>query len=151
MSIIGTISFINNTAIEFGGALSLADYVELDISDVTFYKNKAEFGGAVSLTSAAWATANFSRCLFEGNQATSGGALDSSGKGLAILQRSSFWLNVAGEPWLIRVSTLLGSKVNECVPLVNGISVVVNIHPSSFSCPFTKTFRFRGDYPTPVH
>ena len=97
MSNIGGIFFVENFALEFGGALSLANYVEVNISDVTFKMNEAESGGAVSLTSTTWTTANLKRCRFEENKGTRGGALFLDGNGLGILFDSSFWLNVAGE------------------------------------------------------
>ena len=97
MSNIGAISFVENSALEFGGALSLADYVEVNISDVTFKMNEAESGGAVSLASTTWSTADLKRCQFEKNKGTRGGALFLDGKGLGLLQDSFFWLNVARE------------------------------------------------------
>ena len=97
MSKTGAIFFIANSALEFGGALSLADNVEVNISDVTFKMNEAESGGAVSLTSTIWTTADLKRCRFEKNKGTRGGALFLDGRGLRLVHESSFWLNVAGE------------------------------------------------------
>lgn len=97
MGMTGSISFIENTASELGGALSLANYVELNISDVIFLMNKAESGGAVSLISTTSVTADIKLCRFEHNIATNGGALHLDSKGLGLLQGSFFWLNVAGE------------------------------------------------------
>ena len=91
------IFFVENSALEFGGALSLADYVEVNISDVTFSMNEAESGGAVSLTSTTWTTADLKRCRFDKNKGTRGGAIFLDAKGLGLLHDSSFWLNVAGE------------------------------------------------------
>lgn len=116
MSIIEAISFIENTAIDFGGALSLANYVELNTSDVTFHMNKAKSGGAVSLTSTMGSTADFKRCQFEQNNGTSGGALFWNGRGLGHLQGCSFRLNVAGETYLRGIYNLPVSLVEELIP-----------------------------------
>lgn len=59
--------------------------------------NEAEFGGALSLTSTTWTTAEFKRCRFELNQGARGGALYLYGDGLGLLDDCSFTLNVAGE------------------------------------------------------
>lgn len=92
-----TISFIDNTALDFGGAISVANPVKLNISYVRFAFNEAESGGAVVVTSTAKATTDFQRCRFEYNKATSGGGLYSSGEGQSFLQGSVFRYNVAGE------------------------------------------------------
>lgn len=94
---IETISFIDNTALDFGGAISVANSVKLNISYVRFAFNEAESGGAVVVTSTAKATAGFQRCRFECNKATSGGGLYLSGEGHSFLQGSVFRYNVAGK------------------------------------------------------
>lgn len=89
--------FVGNTARDFGGALSLANPVALNVSDVTFASNVAESGGAVSVTSTDWAIADFQRCQFESNKGTRGGALYFNGDGQRLIHDSSLRLNVAGE------------------------------------------------------
>lgn len=90
-------SFVGNTALDFGGALSLANPVTLNVSDATFTSNVAESGGAVSVTSTDWAIADFQRCEFESNKGTRGGALYFNGDGQRLIHDSSLRLNVAGE------------------------------------------------------
>lgn len=97
MHSIETISFIGNAAFDFGGAISIVNPVKLNISDVTFAFNEAETGGAVVLTSTVRTTADFQRCRFEYNEATSGGGLYLSGEGHRFLRDSVFRSNVAGE------------------------------------------------------
>lgn len=92
-----TIVFIGNTAFDYGGAISIADPDQLNISDVVFVLNEAESGGALGLTSTSWATGDFQRCRFESNKGTRGGALYLDGEGQRILHDSSFRFNVAGE------------------------------------------------------
>ena len=91
------ISFIENTAFDCGGAISIANPVSLKISDVAFYFNEADSGGAVALTSTVWATAEFQSCRFEYNKATRGGALYFSGEGQRFVRGSLFRYNIAGE------------------------------------------------------
>lgn len=100
---IDTISFVGNTASDYGGAISIGDLDNLNMSDVSFISNEAESGGAVGLTSTKWATAGFQRCRFESNKATRGGALFLDGEVQSICHDSSFRLNVAGEASSIRV------------------------------------------------
>lgn len=92
-----TISFVENTAFDYGGAISLANPISVHISDVAFTLNRAESGGAVALTSTVMASAELQRCRFEYNNATRGGALYFSGEGQTFLHGSSFRHNVAGE------------------------------------------------------
>lgn len=92
-----TISFIQNTALDYGGAISLANPDELNLTGVIFTFNEAGFGGAVALASTVWAPAQIQRCSFEYNNATNGGAMYLSGVGQTLLQGSFFRYNVAGE------------------------------------------------------
>lgn len=91
------VSFIKNTAPGYGGAISLVDPVELNISAVAFTLNEAGFGGAVALTSTALTPVDIRSCRFEYNSATNGGALYLSGEGQTSLRGSLFRYNVAGE------------------------------------------------------
>lgn len=122
------IHFIGNTAIDYGGAISIANADKLNVSDVVFTFNKAEFGGAVGLTSTRWATAKFQRCRFESNKGTSGGALHIDGKGQRTLHDSSFRLNVAGETSSRSVSTLLASRDIDTNTLIVVVTSVNNLH-----------------------
>lgn len=107
-----TVSFIENTALDFGGAISLANPVKLNMTDVTFASNKAESGGAIAVTSTDWTTGDFQRCRFESNSGTRGGALFFNGVGQRLLQDSSFRLNIAGETSSTGVSFLPTGRVN---------------------------------------
>lgn len=92
-----TISFVENTAFGYGGAISLTNPVNVNISNVAFTLNSAESGGAAAITSSVWAPAGVKRCRFESNNATRGGGLHISGEIQTFLEQSSFRRNVAGE------------------------------------------------------
>lgn len=94
---IETISFIENAAFDYGGAISIANPVMLNISGVNFAFNEADSGGAVALTSTVRGTAEFQHCRFEYNKATHGGALYLSGDGSRLLQGSMLRYNIAGK------------------------------------------------------
>lgn len=71
---------------------------ELDLSDSRFSLNRAEFGGAISLTSTKEETREFGECHFEENEATDGGALYLyTGAGTAAVKDSNFVRNYASE------------------------------------------------------
>lgn len=94
---IETISFVENTAFDYGGAVSIANPTNLNISGVRFSFNEAGSGGAVALVSTVWGAAEFQHCRFEYNKATHGGALYLSGEGQRFLQGSVFRYNIAGK------------------------------------------------------
>lgn len=123
---IDTISFVENTAADYGGAISIsvANPVKLNFSDASFAFNQAVSGGAVALTSTIWETAEFQRCRFEYNNATRGGGLFLSGEGHRFLQGSLFRYNVAGETPSKARYTLLVSRVNSLVALANVITAL---------------------------
>ena len=99
----GDISFVENTAVLDGGAISLTDPIDVDIISASFASNEAAFGGAVSMTSAIGTTVWFERCRFESNDASNGGALylinggTSDAEASNLVQDSVFRRNVAGE------------------------------------------------------
>lgn len=103
LEVAGMISFVENTAVLDGGALSLADPTEVDIISTSFLSNKASFGGTVSVTSGRRIAGRFERCRFVSNEASNGGALYLSTGGTnaaeksTIIQDSGFQYNVAGE------------------------------------------------------
>lgn len=108
--------------------MSIANANKLNVSDVVFTLNTAEFGGAVGLASTRWATAKFQRCRFESNKGTSGGALHIDGKGQRTLHDSSFRLNVAGEASSRSVSTFLASRIIDINALIVVLTSVNNLH-----------------------
>lgn len=71
--VIANSTFGGNSALNSGGAL-LLDAFPVQVTNCVFDKNTAVFGGAVSLGSAP-DSQTFSRCLFTGNSATTGGGL----------------------------------------------------------------------------
>lgn len=92
------VTFSNNSAAAGGGAMLITAPDKLDLSGSRFYLNKAEFGGAVSLTSTKEETRFFEDCYFEENEATDGGALYLyTGAGTAAVQNSIFYQNYARE------------------------------------------------------
>lgn len=71
---------------------------DLDLSGSRFNLNRAEFGGAISLTSTREETREFGDCSFESNEATDGGALYLyTGAGTAAVINSTFVRNYASE------------------------------------------------------
>lgn len=102
-----TITFIDNRALDNGGAISSVNPSELSISDTLFVLNTAKSGGAVRLASTSRSTAIFQRCRFESNNGTRGGALRFDGEGQRIIQDSSFRRNVAGETLSSGISSVL--------------------------------------------
>lgn len=117
-----TITFVMNSAFDFGGAIAVSNPLKLNVSDVNFASNKAEAGGAISVASAEGAAAEFQRCRFERNRGTRGGALYFNGEGKRWLQDSSLRLNVAGETPVRRILSVLTCRNNTFVSLVTGIS-----------------------------
>lgn len=110
--VVGMISFVENTAILDGGAISLEDPTEVEIIGALFVSNEAAFGGAVSVRSAVRTTGWFERCRFDSSNASNGGALYLSTGGTnatessIIVQDSAFLHNVAGESPIERSNVL---------------------------------------------
>ena len=78
--------------------MSITAPSELDLSGSRFYQNRAEFGGAVSLTSTKEETRDFNDAYFEKNEATDGGALYLyTGAGKAAVKNAHFVRNYARE------------------------------------------------------
>lgn len=96
-------SFVENSAVLDGGAISLTDPIEVYIVGASFVSNQALFGGAVSLASTIPTTGGLQRCRFETNDASNGGALylstaGTSDTGLPLfVEDSVFRHNIAGE------------------------------------------------------
>lgn len=91
--------FVENTACNAGGALSIVNPTDVEIGGASFISNKAEFGGggAVSMTAAKDDSRGFMKCTFEGNEAVDGGALylyTSAGEETVV--ESTFSGNIAG-------------------------------------------------------
>lgn len=103
VNILGMVSFTENTAVLDGGAISLTDPAEFYIGGTYFSANKAESGGAVSLTATEPTKGGFERCRFDSNEALNGGALhfttgDTGGtEKPSFVQDSVFRRNVARE------------------------------------------------------
>ena len=107
------IVFTDNRALDNGGALSIVNPVELNISDAIFSFNAAESGGAVRVASTSSVTSNFRRCRFERNNATFGGAVRFDGKGQRTLEDCLFQFNAAGENSPGGASSVVPNRVND--------------------------------------
>lgn len=107
------ISFIENSAVDYGGAISTANPTKIHITDAIFSLNKTESGGAVGLISTSLATAEFLRCRFESNKGTRGGGLFLDGDGQRFLHGSLCRLNVAGETTSRGISSVRPSWLND--------------------------------------
>lgn len=101
--LIGMISFMENTAVLDGGAISLTDPNDFHVLGTSFLSNKAGSGGAVSLATTGPTTGGFDRCRFDSNDASDGGALylntaDSGDtENPTFIRDSVFRNNLAGE------------------------------------------------------
>lgn len=95
----GNLSFVNNSAGAGGGALSLGDPGELTLVGAKFTRNKANVGGAVSVTAVQNREREYIACSFEHNKATAdGGAIYFvTGGGSDNISSSVFRGNYAGE------------------------------------------------------
>jgi len=82
-----------------GGAIQVAKYGEVELTDCTFADNSAvgDYGGAMWVGKGGTATLN--RCVFSGNQAAGGGAVSVHGEGsTATLTGCSFTGNSVSPP-----------------------------------------------------
>lgn len=95
----GNLSFVNISAGTGGGALSIGDPGELMIVGATFTQNRANVGGAVSVTAVQNREREYRACLFEGNKATADGGATYfvTGGGSDNVTASVFRGNYAGE------------------------------------------------------
>lgn len=105
----GTIAFIDNSALDNGGAVSIVNPVMLHMGDAIFAFNSANSGGAVRLTSTSGAITDFERCRFEGNFGQLGGALRLDGEGHSVIRDSLFLRNIVGETLSSRVSNFISN------------------------------------------
>lgn len=98
MGYIGGVAFIENVATKGGGAIYLGGNILMQAGHATYRSNTAEFGGAIYVALAVDKLTEFSTCLFEGNQATDGGAVYLyTGTGLDIFTDCVFRDNFASE------------------------------------------------------
>ncbi len=84
--------FRGNSAVGAGASINLQYNSSLDVSNSTFTYNKAQFGGVLVVDSS---TANFISCLFKGNSAYQGGALNVQHNGMVSISKSTFIANCA--------------------------------------------------------
>ncbi|MGA2231471.1 MAG: right-handed parallel beta-helix repeat-containing protein [Tepidisphaeraceae bacterium] len=106
---ISNCSFMGNQAVDGGGAIYVASsMVSLSVSDTEFDNNSAtaatSTGGAVDTMSAS---STFTGCVFEGNTASFGGAIDAQRPGIHQLRvRRQFdpWLPGIGDWRLYRIA-----------------------------------------------
>lgn len=95
---IGSVSFIENEATEKGGAIYLSGNVGVQARHATYSSNNAGLGGAIFVVLAEDQRTEFTTCLFEGNQATDGGAVYLyTGTGVDIFTDCVFRDNFASE------------------------------------------------------
>lgn len=93
-----------------------------------FVSNVAEFGGAVWLTSTENISREFEECLFEGNEATDGGALYFyTSAGTDIISSSAFSYNHAGDKFLDSANICCISCVDRCNGSSNGFFTLFDI------------------------
>ncbi|CAN0581768.1 unnamed protein product, partial [Laminaria digitata] len=67
--------FIGNEAAWTGGAMYAIASDSFQVSNATFRWNKAELGGAVFNALSQGPASEFSNCMFDGNEASDGGAV----------------------------------------------------------------------------
>lgn len=116
----GNMSFVDNFSGIGGGAMSLGDPGELTIVGVNFTRNKANVGGAVSVTAVQNREREYIACRFENNKATAdGGAIYFvTGGGSDNVTSSVFRGNFAGEITERRLSVrYMGNGETRVIPL----------------------------------
>lgn len=93
-----SVAFIDNTAIEFGGAMRLFGSNTVQVSGVSFIANSAELGGAVYIALMNEKYTEFTASNFDGNRAADGGAVYLyTGTGVDVFSSSGFRGNIARE------------------------------------------------------
>lgn len=93
----GTV-FLENEALDDGGAISLTEPTKVHITSVLFFWNTAYHGGAIYTISTEFGIqAVYQKCSFSNNYATDGGATYLDGDAaFNLVNASYFWDNHAG-------------------------------------------------------